>query len=219
MSWECECGIVNKDSRAKCSGCGTPQGMVWTPQGFIKTPDEAQALGPVPPSLPADAPNFSALPVTIHKGGFHMSTIRSHGYYVVYLLIGIFSLFEENIWVNIIGGLLVLAMCYLLFPVLRTRRTVRIDQNDIRITTVQRGVTKTLVEQVSAYKGVLLYTESEPYYFITREYYKVILVHPDREKTVLVYQIPTGNAPEKAASQVWTDASNALNLLRLTDSD
>jgi hypothetical protein len=44
MSWECGCGIVNKDSRAKCSGCGTPKGMVWTREGF-KPPDEAAALG------------------------------------------------------------------------------------------------------------------------------------------------------------------------------
>lgn len=40
MSWECGCGVVNSDSRPKCSSCGTPKGTVWTPHGF-KGPDEA----------------------------------------------------------------------------------------------------------------------------------------------------------------------------------
>ncbi len=44
MSWECGCGIVNKDSKVECRACGTPKGMVWTPEGF-KHPDEAAALG------------------------------------------------------------------------------------------------------------------------------------------------------------------------------
>lgn len=44
MSWQCECGVTNRDSRTKCSACGTPKGMVWTPQGF-RPPDEAAALG------------------------------------------------------------------------------------------------------------------------------------------------------------------------------
>lgn len=44
MSWECGCGVVNRDSKIKCSACGTPKGMVWTHHGF-KTPDEAAALG------------------------------------------------------------------------------------------------------------------------------------------------------------------------------
>ncbi len=43
MSWECGCGIVNKDSRTKCSGCGTPKGMVWTPQGFVP-PEEVEEV-------------------------------------------------------------------------------------------------------------------------------------------------------------------------------
>ncbi|MFQ5542066.1 MAG: hypothetical protein ACE5E2_04490, partial [Candidatus Binatia bacterium] len=42
MSWKCECGIVNKDSKGDCRACGTPRGMVWTPEGF-KTPQEADA--------------------------------------------------------------------------------------------------------------------------------------------------------------------------------
>ncbi len=39
MSWECGCGIVNRDSRVKCSGCRIPKGMVWTPHG-IKAADD-----------------------------------------------------------------------------------------------------------------------------------------------------------------------------------
>lgn len=43
MSWECPCGVSNRDSRTKCKACGTPKGMVWTPIGF-KPPEEAHRL-------------------------------------------------------------------------------------------------------------------------------------------------------------------------------
>lgn len=46
MAWECGCGVSNRDSKAKCRGCGTPKGMVWTPVGF-KTPEEAANLGEI----------------------------------------------------------------------------------------------------------------------------------------------------------------------------
>ncbi|MFQ5539208.1 MAG: hypothetical protein ACE5FB_02320 [Candidatus Binatia bacterium] len=35
MSWECGCGVLNKDSKTACRACRTPQGMVWSPHGFI----------------------------------------------------------------------------------------------------------------------------------------------------------------------------------------
>lgn len=41
--WECACGVSNRDTRLKCTGCGTPKGMVWTPTGF-KTPDLAETV-------------------------------------------------------------------------------------------------------------------------------------------------------------------------------
>ncbi len=34
MTWECGCGVVNRDSKVKCRACQTPKGMVWTPDGF-----------------------------------------------------------------------------------------------------------------------------------------------------------------------------------------
>lgn len=37
MSWECGCGALHKAERAECGGCGTPRGMVVTPQGSSKT--------------------------------------------------------------------------------------------------------------------------------------------------------------------------------------
>ena len=40
MAWECPCGVSNKDSKQKCRACRTPQGMVWTSQGFA-SPKEA----------------------------------------------------------------------------------------------------------------------------------------------------------------------------------
>lgn len=35
MSWECACGVLNKDSKTTCRACRTPQGMVWSPHGFV----------------------------------------------------------------------------------------------------------------------------------------------------------------------------------------
>lgn len=32
--WECPCGVENAESKTKCSACGTPKGMLWTPEGF-----------------------------------------------------------------------------------------------------------------------------------------------------------------------------------------
>ncbi len=47
MLWKCGCGVVNSDPKTNCRACGTPKGMVWTPEGF-KPPEEAAALeGPV----------------------------------------------------------------------------------------------------------------------------------------------------------------------------
>jgi len=43
MSWECECGVTNRDSRTTCNACGTPKGRVWTPAGF-KPPGEAASV-------------------------------------------------------------------------------------------------------------------------------------------------------------------------------
>ncbi|MFQ5988552.1 MAG: hypothetical protein ACE5K9_01435 [Candidatus Methylomirabilales bacterium] len=43
MAWECPCGVSNKDSKQKCRACRTPQGMVWTSQGFA-SPKEAYYL-------------------------------------------------------------------------------------------------------------------------------------------------------------------------------
>jgi len=34
MTWECGCGVVNRDSKVMCRACQTPKGMVWTPHGF-----------------------------------------------------------------------------------------------------------------------------------------------------------------------------------------
>ena len=41
MAWECPCGVLNRDSKAECRACRTPQGMVWSPQG-LATPAEAR---------------------------------------------------------------------------------------------------------------------------------------------------------------------------------
>jgi len=35
VSWECGCGVLNKDSKTTCRACRTPQGMVWSPHGFV----------------------------------------------------------------------------------------------------------------------------------------------------------------------------------------
>ncbi len=43
MTWECACGVSNRDSKVKCSACGTPKGMVWTPEGFVRA-EEAAAI-------------------------------------------------------------------------------------------------------------------------------------------------------------------------------
>ncbi len=52
MTWECGCGVVNRDSKVKCRACGTPQGMVWTPHGF-KGADEPVDLSDAPRSKQA----------------------------------------------------------------------------------------------------------------------------------------------------------------------
>ena len=38
MSWQCGCGVTNRDYRIKCSACGTPKGIVWSPEDFKKLP-------------------------------------------------------------------------------------------------------------------------------------------------------------------------------------
>lgn len=43
MAWECPCGVSNRDSTDECRACRTPQGMVWTPEGFA-SPVEARLL-------------------------------------------------------------------------------------------------------------------------------------------------------------------------------
>ena len=43
MSWECGCGVLNKDSKTTCRACRTPQGMVWSPHGFV-SPKAARFL-------------------------------------------------------------------------------------------------------------------------------------------------------------------------------
>ena len=43
MAWECLCGVSNRDSKTECAACGTPKGMVWTPQGFVP-PEEVTAF-------------------------------------------------------------------------------------------------------------------------------------------------------------------------------
>jgi len=47
MTWECGCGVVNRDSKVKCRACRTPQGMVWTPHGF-KSADDPVDLSDAP---------------------------------------------------------------------------------------------------------------------------------------------------------------------------
>lgn len=46
MSWECPCGVSNRDSKTRCKACRTPQGMVWTPQG-LASPAEARLFAKV----------------------------------------------------------------------------------------------------------------------------------------------------------------------------
>lgn len=166
------------------------------------------------------APSFSALPVTIQTGGIKDTRVR----HVIMgspfgILLGIALLGAANTWVNILGGVLILAMAYLIFRVLTTRRTVRIDQNEMHITTMRRGVTETLVEPVSAYRGVLVHTRKEPGDLVKHENHEVLLVHPDRKKTVLVYWTKGRRLdhPKGVASQVWAEASKALGLPQLTD--
>ena len=49
MAWECLCGVSNSDSKNTCNACGTPKGMVWTPEGF-RTADDAETTAPVTPA-------------------------------------------------------------------------------------------------------------------------------------------------------------------------
>ena len=47
MSWECGCGVVNRDLNVMCRACQTSKGMVWTPHGF-KPADESVDLSDGP---------------------------------------------------------------------------------------------------------------------------------------------------------------------------
>ena len=75
MSWQCGCGVTNGDFkwltfiyRANCRACGTPKGMVWSPEGF-RAPTEAElAAHTASKTLPYTGGIFWILIITIPAG-------------------------------------------------------------------------------------------------------------------------------------------------------
>ncbi len=74
MAWECACGVSNRDSRTKCAACGTPKGMVWTPEGF-RTPDEAATAVHASPAPASTKAVKIAWVVALVYGGFTVGIV------------------------------------------------------------------------------------------------------------------------------------------------
>ena len=92
MTWECGCGVVNRDSKVKCRACQTPKGVVWTPQG----------------SKPADDPvGLSDAPRRKHAYGYGWFCVIGGG---VCFLIGVSVCFLIGVSVQNLPIVLVMAL-------------------------------------------------------------------------------------------------------------
>jgi len=74
VAWECGCGVSNRDSKNTCSACGTPNGMVWTPEGF-RTPDEAATAVHASPAPASTKAVKIAWVVALVYGGFTVGIV------------------------------------------------------------------------------------------------------------------------------------------------
>lgn len=141
MAWECPCGVSNRDSRANCRACRAPQGMVWSPQGFV-TPAAARLL-----SKTTEYKNPSAdflgwlirmvwLAGTIMgaSAGFYLARLRSsHGVRAIRAVLNPWKTLPWTFWDKataslgteaVIGAGVILALLFFLLPGRARQNTV-----------------------------------------------------------------------------------------------
>lgn len=175
MAWECLCGVSNRDSRVKCRACRAPQGMVWSPHGFV-TPAEARLLAKTTEykTPPADFLGWLIRTVWLAgvfigaSAGFYLARLRSfHGLRAMKAVLNPWKNLPWTFWSRVttslgteamIGAGVILALLFLLLPGQTRQNTITLFGHLIFV-----GIIASLLGTVTYFVGIFVY-DLGPYF-------------------------------------------------------